>query len=203
MEDSVTACRCQSATLRTRPVAPAARATNAAPRAYSATKPPSASTSATAAKVSAVVLDRRIARIIAVVCATVSSSLSTDPRAPARARSRVPSRHVSNTGTSTRAPCTELSRGKRCAIGLIFTDEASVAAIAERLQLEIGDGVTRVDGEDVAEAIRTSEIDAASAAVARQPRVREVLNAQQRELGKHGKRRHRGARHRDRRVSGC
>ena len=46
--------------------------------------------------------------------------------------------------------------------------------------------MVRVDGEDVAEAIRTPEIDAAAAAVARQPRVRAVLVAQQRAMGRDG-----------------
>ena len=43
-----------------------------------------------------------------------------------------------------------------------------------------------VDGHDVARAIRTPEIDAAAAAVARQPRVREILIAQQRDMGRAG-----------------
>jgi cytidylate kinase len=67
-----------------------------------------------------------------------------------------------------------------------LTDEVAVATVASQLQLEVGDGVTRVDGEDVAQAIRTPEIDAAAAVVARLPRVREILNAQQRELGQQG-----------------
>jgi cytidylate kinase len=67
-----------------------------------------------------------------------------------------------------------------------LTDEAAVAALAARIHLEIGDGVVRVDGEDVSDAIRTPEIDAAAAAVARQPRVREILNALQREMGRQG-----------------
>ena len=50
----------------------------------------------------------------------------------------------------------------------------------------MGDGIVSVDGHDVARAIRTPEIDAAAAAVARQPRVREVLIAQQRDLGRAG-----------------
>jgi cytidylate kinase len=70
--------------------------------------------------------------------------------------------------------------------GVDLADEAAVAGVAAHLQLEIGDGVTRVDGEDIAQAIRTPEIDAAAAAVARLPRVREVLNARQRELGQQG-----------------
>jgi cytidylate kinase len=68
-----------------------------------------------------------------------------------------------------------------------LSDEAAVAALASRLHLEIGDGVARVDGEDVGGAIRTPAIDAAAAAVARQPRVRETLNAQQRAMGRLGR----------------
>jgi cytidylate kinase len=67
-----------------------------------------------------------------------------------------------------------------------LADEAAVAAVARDLGLEIGDGVTRVHGEDIAQAIRTPEIDAAAAAVARLPRVREILNVQQRLLGQQG-----------------
>jgi cytidylate kinase len=61
-----------------------------------------------------------------------------------------------------------------------------VAKLAARVRLEVGDGVVRVDGHDVAQAIRTPEIDAAAAAVARQPRVRQILIAQQRALGAGG-----------------
>jgi cytidylate kinase len=69
---------------------------------------------------------------------------------------------------------------------LDLTDEAAVAALARTVRLEVGDGVVRVDGHDVGQAIRTPEIDAAAAAVARQPRVREILIAQQRALGQGG-----------------
>ena len=64
-----------------------------------------------------------------------------------------------------------------------MADEESTAALARRAQVVVGDGVVSVDGHDVARAIRTPEIDAAAAAVARQPRVREVLIAQQRDEG--------------------
>ena len=70
--------------------------------------------------------------------------------------------------------------------GIDLEDEAAVAALAARAAFEVGDGVVRVDGHDVAAAIRTPEIDRAAAAVARQPRVREVLIAQQREMGAGG-----------------
>jgi cytidylate kinase len=64
--------------------------------------------------------------------------------------------------------------------------EDAVVDVAGRARIEVGDGVARVDGADVAEAIRTPEIDAAASAVARQPRVREILIRQQREMGRDG-----------------
>jgi CMP/dCMP kinase len=69
---------------------------------------------------------------------------------------------------------------------LDLTDEDAVAALAERARFEIGNGVARVDGHDVAAAIRTAEMDQAAAAVARQPRVRAILVARQRALGATG-----------------
>jgi cytidylate kinase len=65
-------------------------------------------------------------------------------------------------------------------------NEALVAAVAERAQFEVGDGRVRIDGHDVAAAIRTAEIDRAAAIVARQPRVREALIARQRAEGAGG-----------------
>ncbi|HJR58863.1 MAG TPA: (d)CMP kinase [Vicinamibacterales bacterium] len=65
-------------------------------------------------------------------------------------------------------------------------DEEALAALAARITIEVGDGVVRVDGGDVRQAIRTPEIDRAAAAVARQPGVRQVLIAQQREMGARG-----------------
>ena len=65
-------------------------------------------------------------------------------------------------------------------------DEEATAALAARAHFEIGDGMVRVDGHDVAQAIRTPKMDAASAAIARQPRVREALIARQRALGAGG-----------------
>ena len=70
--------------------------------------------------------------------------------------------------------------------GVPLDDEAAVAAVAARARLEVGDGVVRIDGLDCAAAIRTPQIDAAAAAVARQPRVREILIALQREMGEGG-----------------
>jgi cytidylate kinase len=65
-------------------------------------------------------------------------------------------------------------------------DEDAIGTLAARAQFEIGDGTVRVDGHDVAQAIRTPKMDAASAAIARQPRVREALIARQRALGAGG-----------------
>jgi cytidylate kinase len=70
--------------------------------------------------------------------------------------------------------------------GADLADESAIAALAANATIVVGDGEVLVDGEDVAVAIRTPEIDAAAAAVARQPRVREILIGQQREAGRHG-----------------
>lgn len=69
---------------------------------------------------------------------------------------------------------------------LDLADEAALAALAARVRFDVGDGAVRVDGEDVAQAIRTPEIDRAAAAVARQPRIRAVLIERQRQLGEGG-----------------
>lgn len=68
-----------------------------------------------------------------------------------------------------------------------LSDEDAVAALAARARIEVGDGIVRADGHDIARAIRTPEIDAAASAIARLPRVRQVLIAQQRELGRNGR----------------
>lgn len=70
--------------------------------------------------------------------------------------------------------------------GLPLDDDAAVAALAERAVLEQVDGRVVIDGHDVTRAIRTPDIDKAAAAVARLPRVREVLVARQRALGASG-----------------
>lgn len=67
-----------------------------------------------------------------------------------------------------------------------FTDEDALEALAARAKIDVGDGVIAVDGQDIRAAIRTPEIDAAAAAVARQPKVRAILIAQQREMGSVG-----------------
>ena len=65
-------------------------------------------------------------------------------------------------------------------------DEGQVAALAQRADLVVEDGVVQIDGHDVTRAIRTPDIDRAATAVARLPRVREVLVARQRALGASG-----------------
>ena len=93
---------------------------------------------------------------------------------------RLTYRHV-DTGAMYRAVAWKAVQEK-----LDLSDEDALAALAARVAIEAGDGVITVDGHDVRAAIRTPEIDAAAAAVARQPRVREVLIEQQREMGAQG-----------------
>lgn len=64
--------------------------------------------------------------------------------------------------------------------GLALDDEAAVAAMADRVELTLDDQTVLIEGHDVTRAIRTSEIDAAAARVARMPSVRNVLVRQQR-----------------------
>jgi CMP/dCMP kinase len=65
-------------------------------------------------------------------------------------------------------------------------DEQAVAAVGERAAFDLEGGRVVVDGHDVAKAIRTPEMDAAAAAVARHPAVRVVLVRRQREMGAAG-----------------
>src|SRR5262245_30957566 len=70
--------------------------------------------------------------------------------------------------------------------GLVLDDEAEVAALAQRAAIVVEGGIVSIDGHDVSRAIRTPEIDKAATAVARLPRVREVLVARQRAVGADG-----------------
>jgi CMP/dCMP kinase len=70
--------------------------------------------------------------------------------------------------------------------GIALDDEAGVAALARRADLVVEGGVVKIDGHDVTRAIRTPEIDKVASAVARLPKVREVLVARQREIGAEG-----------------
>ena len=70
--------------------------------------------------------------------------------------------------------------------GVGLDDEAAVAELARGSRLEVRDGIVQIDGHDVAQAIRTAEIDAAAARVARLAAVRAVLIELQREAGGRG-----------------
>ncbi len=70
--------------------------------------------------------------------------------------------------------------------GVPLEDEPAVAAIAERASIVVEDGVIMIDDHDVTRAIRTPEMDKTATAVARLPRVREVLVARQRAIGEQG-----------------
>ena len=70
--------------------------------------------------------------------------------------------------------------------GLPLDDDAQVSALAQRVIYEQIDGQILIDGHDVTRAIRTPEIDKASASVARLPQVRRILVEQQRVLGAGG-----------------
>jgi cytidylate kinase len=70
--------------------------------------------------------------------------------------------------------------------GLAPDDEPALAALAERVELSLDDGAVLVEGHDVTRAIRTAEIDAAAAHVARMPAVREMLVRRQRAYAEAG-----------------
>ena len=70
--------------------------------------------------------------------------------------------------------------------GRSLDDEDAVAAVSAGAVFEMGAGRVAIDGHDVTGAIRTPGIDAAAARVARMPRVREALVAQQRRYADDG-----------------
>jgi len=70
--------------------------------------------------------------------------------------------------------------------GVALDDEAAVAAVARAADILVEGGVVQIDGHDITRDIRTPEMDKAASAVARLPRVREILVARQREMGKDG-----------------
>lgn len=70
--------------------------------------------------------------------------------------------------------------------GVALDDESAVAALADRATLDATEERVVIDGHDVTRAIRTPEIDRAATSVARLPRVREILVARQRSLGRGG-----------------
>jgi cytidylate kinase len=65
-------------------------------------------------------------------------------------------------------------------------DEEAVASIAQRAAIDVEPGAVVIDGRDVTAAIRTPEIDRASALAARLPKVRAALVARQRKEGERG-----------------
>jgi cytidylate kinase len=75
---------------------------------------------------------------------------------------------------------------KACHEGVDLADELAVAALGERAAFDLEDGRVRIDGHDVAAAIRTPQIDQAAATVARHPAVRKTLVARQRAYGAGG-----------------
>ncbi|HSL20914.1 MAG TPA: (d)CMP kinase [Vicinamibacterales bacterium] len=89
-------------------------------------------------------------------------------------------RHV-DTGAMYRAVAWRALR-ERIDVG----DEQSVALLADRATFDLEGGRVRIDGHDVAAAIRTPEIDAAAASVALHPAVRRTLVARQRSYGEGG-----------------
>jgi cytidylate kinase len=67
--------------------------------------------------------------------------------------------------------------------GVPLDDEDRLALLARGADIIVEGGVVSINGNDVTRAIRSAEIDKAAAAVARLPRVREVLVARQRQIG--------------------
>lgn len=70
--------------------------------------------------------------------------------------------------------------------GVDLSDEAAVATLGERATFDVEAGRIGIDGHDVAAAIRTPEMDKASAMLARHPAVRRALVARQRSYGDAG-----------------
>jgi cytidylate kinase len=66
--------------------------------------------------------------------------------------------------------------------GADLDSEHDVGAIAEGLEIELGEGLVRLAGEDVSEAIRRPEVSAGASRVSVHPRVRAAMVARQRAL---------------------
>jgi cytidylate kinase len=94
--------------------------------------------------------------------------------------SRLGYRHV-DTGAMYRAVAWLALHGD-----IALEDETAVAGAGERATFDLEQGRVAIDGHDLAAAIRTPEIDRASAVVARHAAVRRVLVARQRLMGEGG-----------------
>ena len=70
--------------------------------------------------------------------------------------------------------------------GADFDDPAAVVPIATAARLELAPGVVRLDGEDVAAAIRAPEVSAAASRVSVHPGVRDAMVALQRAIVEDG-----------------
>lgn len=70
--------------------------------------------------------------------------------------------------------------------GVDLRDEAAVAALAGRAVFDLHGDAISIDGREVGGLIRTPQIDAAAATVARHPAVRRELVARQRQYGSGG-----------------
>lgn len=70
--------------------------------------------------------------------------------------------------------------------GVALDQEDVLVALATRAVIEVTSTTVAIDGHDVTRVIRTPEMDRAAAAVARLPKLREVLVARQRALGAGG-----------------
>jgi len=70
--------------------------------------------------------------------------------------------------------------------GLALDDEVALGALAAQAELTLDHQTVTVEGHDVTSAIRTAQIDAAAARVARMPRVRDALVRRQREYAATG-----------------
>jgi cytidylate kinase len=71
-------------------------------------------------------------------------------------------------------------------LGVDLANGAEVANVARRAVFGLSSQIA-IDGHDVTSAIRTTDMDAAAATVARHPEVREVLVSRQRDLGQSGR----------------
>ena len=67
--------------------------------------------------------------------------------------------------------------------GVSLTNEAALASLAHAAEFALSGGLVVIDGHDVTAEIRTSQMDASAAAVARLPEVRAALVARQRAYG--------------------